>query len=101
MQKIIVTGGLGYIGSHTVVLLQQAGFQVSIIDDLSNSSIEVLDKIKKISGVKPDFFLVDLQDKKQLDTVFSTHQFDGVILQHSRQLENLLKNLYFIIEITL
>nr|WP_317631894.1 UDP-glucose 4-epimerase GalE [uncultured Flavobacterium sp.] len=79
MQKIIVTGGLGYIGSHTVVLLQQAGFQVSIIDDLSNSSIEVLDKIKKISGVKPDFFLVDLQDKKQLDTVFSTHQFDGVI----------------------
>ena len=51
-KKILVTGGTGYIGSHTVVELQQRGFEVVIIDDLSNSSIEVLDSIEKISGTK-------------------------------------------------
>ena len=51
MQKIIITGGAGYIGSHTAVALQQAGFQVVVIDNLSNSKIDVVDKIKKITGL--------------------------------------------------
>ena len=56
--KILVTGGTGYIGSHTVVELQQSGYDVVVVDDLSNSSIEVLDNIEKITGIKPAFELV-------------------------------------------
>ena len=55
MAKILVTGGLGYIGSHTVVALIDQGHQVSIIDDLSNSSLDVLEGIFKITGQNPDF----------------------------------------------
>jgi UDP-glucose 4-epimerase len=55
MKKILVTGGLGFIGSHTVVELQNEGFEVVIIDNLSNTSIGVLDKIIEITGKKPDF----------------------------------------------
>ncbi len=60
--KILVTGGLGFIGSHTVVELQNEGFEVVIIDDLSNSSISVLDGITRITGVKPEFSQLDLKD---------------------------------------
>ena len=55
MNRILVTGGLGFIGSHTVVELQNSGFEVVIIDDLSNTTIEVLDNITEITGVKPEF----------------------------------------------
>jgi UDP-glucose 4-epimerase len=62
---ILVTGGMGYIGSHTVVELIQAGFEALIVDDLSNSTIEVLDNIRKITGVKPDFEQFNLQDRQK------------------------------------
>ena len=54
-QKILVTGGTGYIGSHTVVELQQSGYEVVIIDNLSNSSVLVIDNIAKITGIRPGF----------------------------------------------
>ena len=63
MQKVLVTGGLGYIGSHTVVELQNAGFEVVIIDNLSNSSLEVLDGIIEITGKIPLFEKIDLRQK--------------------------------------
>ncbi len=63
MDKILVTGGLGFIGSHTVVELQNEGYEVVIIDDLSNSSITVLDGITAITGKKPLFEKLDLKEK--------------------------------------
>jgi UDP-glucose 4-epimerase len=68
--KILVTGGTGYIGSHTVVELQESGFDVIIVDNLSNSSIEVLDKIEMITGIKPEFENFDLADKENTDDFF-------------------------------
>ena len=62
-QTILVTGGTGFIGSHTTVELQQAGYNVVIVDNLSNSKIEVLDGIEKITGIRPAFEQVDLRDK--------------------------------------
>ncbi len=79
MKKILVTGGLGYIGSHTVVELQNEGFEVIIIDDLSNSSIEVLDKITSITGIKPTFEQIDLKDKEAVKHFFKYYTIDGVI----------------------
>ncbi|MDE3253742.1 MAG: UDP-glucose 4-epimerase GalE [Bacteroidota bacterium] len=70
-QKILVTGGLGYIGSHTVVALIQAGYEVVILDDLSNSSLMILDRIEQITGVRPSFYQINLLDKKQLYAIFS------------------------------
>ncbi len=79
-QKILVTGGTGYIGSHTVVELQNAGFDVFIVDDLSNSGIEVLDNIEKISGIKPEFEQFNLADTQKTDDFFSRHQdIDAII----------------------
>ncbi len=63
MRKILVTGGTGYIGSHTAVELQQHGFEVLIADNLSNSCVEVLDNIRKITGVRPLFEKIDLADR--------------------------------------
>ncbi len=78
--KILVTGGLGYIGSHVVVDLQQSGFEVLIIDDLSNTSEDVLDGIYKITGVKPLFEKVDMKVKKSLVAFFKKHtDIEGVI----------------------
>jgi len=80
MKKILVTGGLGFIGSHTVVELQNEGFEVVIIDDLSNSSIAVLDGITNITAVKPEFIQLDLKDKSAVVQFFETHKnIDGVI----------------------
>jgi len=70
MKKILVTGGTGYIGSHTVVELQAAGYEVIIVDNLSNSNIEVLDGIAKISGIKPTFEQFDLCDPQSLKVFF-------------------------------
>lgn len=69
--KILVTGGLGYIGSHTSVELIQQGFEILIVDDLSNSSIEVLEGIKNITGVTPEFVQLDLRDKKKVNQLFA------------------------------
>lgn len=80
MDKILVTGGLGFIGSHTVVELQNEGYEVVIIDDLSNSSINVLDGITAITGKKPIFEKLDLKDKSKVETFFKTHSdLKGVI----------------------
>lgn len=78
-KKILVTGGTGYIGSHTVVELLNAGHEVEILDNLFNSKIEVLDKIKQLTGVKPKFHQVDLLDYEGLKSVFSSTHFDSVI----------------------
>jgi len=78
--KILVTGGLGFIGSHTVVELQNEGFEVVVIDDLSNSSVEVLDGITAITGKKPEFEKIDLRDKDAVQNFFKKHEdVSGVI----------------------
>ena len=69
-QQILVTGGTGYIGSHTVVELQNAGYKVVIVDDLSNSSIDVLDNIEKITGIKPIFEQLNLVDAERTGALF-------------------------------
>lgn len=80
MNKILVTGGLGYIGSHVVVELQNVGFDVVIIDNLSNSSINVLDQIEKITGTKPKFEKIDLKAKHEVNRFFNRHgDIDGII----------------------
>ncbi len=78
--KVLVTGGLGFIGSHTVVELQNKGFNVVIIDDLSNSSEKVLDGIVAITGVKPAFEKIDLKEKSKVEDFFARHtDVQGVI----------------------
>lgn len=80
MKKILVTGGLGFIGSHTVVELQNEGYEVIIIDDLSNSSISVLEGITSISGKKPDFEKLDLKDQNAIRQFFKSYpNIEGVI----------------------
>lgn len=79
MKKILVTGGLGYIGSHTVVELQNEGYDVVIIDNLSNTTIEVLDKITSITGIKPEFEQIDLKNKKDIQDFFKKYTLDGII----------------------
>lgn len=78
--KIVVTGGLGFIGSHTVVELQNEGFEVIAIDNLSNSSMEVLDGIERITGKKPIFESIDLREKSAVQNFFKIHtDISGVI----------------------
>jgi UDP-glucose 4-epimerase len=80
MDKILVTGGLGFIGSHTVVELQRNGYEVIIIDNLSNSSIDILDRITSISNVKPKYENLDLKDKMKVANFFKIHNdIKGVI----------------------
>jgi UDP-glucose 4-epimerase len=80
MTKILVTGGLGYIGSHVIVELQKIGFEVVIIDNLSNSSSDVLKGITQITGIKPAFENIDLKEKKLVIDFFKRHNdIDGVI----------------------
>ena len=71
--KILVTGGTGYIGSHTVVELQNAGYEVVVVDNLSNSNKSVLNGIEKISGIRPVFVEADCTDEKALRNLFETH----------------------------
>ncbi|MBO5138423.1 MAG: UDP-glucose 4-epimerase GalE [Bacilli bacterium] len=77
--KILVTGGCGFIGSHTCIELINSGYDVVIIDNLSNSSIDVIDKIEKITGVKPIFYEGDVRDRLLLDKIFSEHEISSVI----------------------
>lgn len=80
MQRILVTGGTGYIGSHTVVELQQAGYSVVIIDDLSNSNADVIDGIERITGVRPDFVKGDCTDIETLRKLFAEYpDIKGII----------------------
>lgn len=78
--KILVTGGTGYIGSHTVVELQQKGYDVIIVDDLSNSSLDVLDNIAKITGIKPEFEKFNLTDSLLTADFFHRHREINAII---------------------
>lgn len=77
--KILVTGGTGYIGSHTCVELISLGYDVIVVDNLSNSKIDVIDKIEKITGVRPVFYEGDVCDKDILNRIFSENKIDAVI----------------------
>ena len=79
-QRILVTGGTGFIGSHTTVELQEAGYEVIIIDNLSNSRADVVDGIEKITGIRPHFENIDCCDIEALDKVFSKYEgIEGII----------------------
>ena len=77
--KLLLTGGTGYIGSHTAIELINQGYDVEIVDNLYNSKKEVLDSIEKITGKKPKFYQVDLLDYDKLDEIFKNTHYDGVI----------------------
>ena len=77
--NVLVTGGAGYIGSHTVVELQKAGHNAIIVDDLSNAKADVVDRIETITGVRPAFYKLDCKDKAGLRSVFSAHKIDAII----------------------
>ncbi len=77
--KILVTGGAGFIGSHTVVELQQAGYDVAVIDNLSNSSEKSLERVEAITGKKVPFYKADILDRDALEEIFSKEKVDAVI----------------------
>lgn len=77
--NILVTGGLGFIGSHTTIELIKNGHTVIIADNLINSKIEVLDKLSNITGIKPSFYQIDVTDESKVKEIFKTHKIDGVI----------------------
>ena len=80
MSRILVTGGLGYIGSHTVVELINAGFEPVIVDDLSNSHPKILDQITKITGHRPVFHQLDLSDEHAVQNLAAAEQnITGII----------------------
>ena len=79
MKKVLVTGGTGYIGSHTVVELLNSGKEVVIVDNLSNSKPDVIDRIKKITGKDVKFYNIDYLNKNELERVFEENEIDSVI----------------------
>ena len=77
--NILVTGGAGYIGSHTCVELLEAGHDVVIVDNLYNSSPKAVERIAELAGRKPEFVMADMCDRAAMETVFASHSFDAVI----------------------
>ncbi len=77
--NILVTGGVGFIGSHTVVELIEAGHTPIIVDNLCNSSIKVLDDIEAITGIRPKFYEIDIRDRSGMDLIFSENKIEAVI----------------------
>ncbi|MCR1850205.1 UDP-glucose 4-epimerase GalE [Paraclostridium sordellii] len=77
--SVLVTGGVGYIGSHTAIELIGAGRDVVIVDNLSNSNVIVIDRIEELTGVRPKFYQLDVQDRDKLDTVFKENNIDSVV----------------------
>ena len=99
--KILVTGGAGYIGSHTVVELMQEGHEVVIVDNFYNSKPEALDNITKITGKRPAFYEVDCCDEEAMEKVFQNIKLMVLfILQVIKLLVSLFKNQWNIIKIT-
>ena len=78
-KKVLVTGGTGYIGSHTVLELLEAGYEPILVDNLSNSKIEALDWIQEIAGKRPVFYEIDLVDLNATRKIFQEHQIDSII----------------------
>lgn len=79
MERILVTGGTGYIGSHTIIELYKKGYEVDVLDNLFNSKITVLDKIEEITGKKPGFYKIDLCDYGKMEELFAKNKYDLVI----------------------
>ena len=79
MAKILLTGGAGYIGSHTYLALVAAGFEVVIFDNFSNAKPDVPNRLQDIAGKTVDVFEGDVLDRAALDAVFGTHKIDGVV----------------------
>ena len=77
--KILVSGGTGYIGSHTCVELLNKGYDVVAFDNLYNSKIDVVDRVEKITGKKLIFYKADMLDKESMRPIFEEHKFDAVI----------------------
>ena len=78
-KEILVTGGLGYIGSHTVICLIENGYTPVIVDNLCNSKMEALNRIEKISGVRPKTYIADVRDEKEMDKIFKENNIEAVI----------------------
>jgi len=78
-RTVLVTGGMGYIGSHTVVALHHAGYEVVILDNLCNSSKRVLERLEALCGKRPDFVQCDARDQQAIDRVFAAYLFDAVV----------------------
>ena len=98
--KILVTGGIGYIGSHTCVELLKQGMEVVVFDNLYNAKIDVVDKIKEITGKEITFYQADMRDKESMRPIFEENKIDAVIhFAGLKQSENLLKNHCYIIKI--
>lgn len=85
--KILVTGGTGYIGSHTVVELQSSGYEVVIIDNLSNSTADVVDRIEKISGKRPHFEKLEMCDMQAMDALFQKHPDIAAVIHFAAVLQ--------------
>lgn len=79
MSKVLVTGGTGYIGSHTIVELIDAGYDVVVVDNLSNSNAKVVDHIKEITGIKPELIEADVRDETTIKKIFDEHKFEAVL----------------------
>jgi len=79
MSTVLLTGGAGYIGSHTAVELIKSGYETVIVDDLSNSNADVVERIAKITGVLPAFYRADVADADAMEKIFAAHAFDAVI----------------------
>ena len=104
--KIIVTGGCGYIGSHTVITLINHNYEVVIFDDLSNSNVQILDRIEKITGARPHFEQVDLKSFEATQAVFKIHRDAKAVIPfcspqgsgriHSKSVDVLSKQSFFI-----
>jgi UDP-glucose 4-epimerase len=76
---VLVTGGAGYIGSHTTLELMQKGYEVTVVDNFSNSSQESLERVQKLTGKKIKFYKIDLRDTEKLNKIFSANKFNAVI----------------------
>ena len=79
MKRILLTGGTGFIGSHTAVEAIDAGFDVVIADDLSNSEESVVERIEQITGRRPTFYKVNIADKAAMEQIFAENSIDAVI----------------------
>ena len=79
MKRLLVTGGTGYIGSHTIIELYKKGYEIDVLDNLFNSKKSVLDKIEEIAGKKPRFFKLDLLDYEEMDKLFAENQYEAVL----------------------
>jgi len=79
MSSVLLTGGVGYIGSHTAVVLIEAGYEVVLYDNLSNSRLEVLESIEEITGKRSHFIEGDVRDRESLQQTFADHSIESVI----------------------